>query len=360
MTAPVRHFWFSLLWIAVFLAASYLLFTYLLPYILPFVLAVFLAVLIDPWVGAVERWLRLPRGLATALVVAVSTTVVVLLVVGLVTIIIYELTDLTYSWPTYYQWALRTIQEGIARYEAFARSAAERPELQSFLTNGLDRLSEFINTQGEKLTGILSIVAAVPAVVVTALITVVATFFLSRDKRLVARFLLSLLPEHWRRQVADVKFHVFESAVGFVRAEISLVTITGLMTLIFLNLMNIKYAALLAILAAMLDVLPVVGPSILFIPWALFQLVFGSPALGIKLLLAYATTSGVRTAIEPKILGDRIGLHPLATLLGLYVGLQIFGPLGVIYGPLIVITMKAMVGAGLLPLPGARGGNTPS
>ncbi|MGE5590562.1 MAG: sporulation integral membrane protein YtvI [Bacillota bacterium] len=360
MTDPVRHFWFSLLWMAVFLAASYLLFTYLLPYVLPFALAVFLAVLIDPWVGAVERWLRLPRGLATALVVTISTTTVVLLVVGLVTIIIYELTDLTYSWPTYYQWALRTIQEGIARYEALARSASERPELQQFLTDWLRRLSEFVNTQGTKLTGVLGFVTAVPAVIVTALITVVATFFLSRDKRIVARFLLSLLPEPWRRQVADVKFQVFGSAVGFVKAEITLVTITGLLTLIFLNLMDVKYSALLAILAALLDVLPVVGPAVLFIPWALFQLVFGSPALGVKLLLAYAATSGVRTVLEPKILGDRIGLHPLATLVGLYVGLQIFGPLGVIYGPLVVITMKAMVGAGLLPLPGARGGKTPA
>jgi len=360
VTTPVRHFWFSLLWIAVFLFASYLLFTFLLPYVLPFVLAVFLAVLIDPWVGAVERWLRAPRSVATAFVVTGSTVVVVLFVVGLVTIIIYELTDLTNSWPAYYQWGLRTIQEGISRYETFARSAAERPELQKFLTDGLNRLSEFVNGQGEKLTGILGFFVALPSVIITVLITVVATFFLSRDKRKVSRFLLSLLPEAWRRQVTDVKFHVFESAVGFVKAEVTLVIITGLLTLIFLNLLDIKYAALIAIVAAVLDVLPVVGPSVIFIPWALFQIIFGSPILGVKLLLAYGATSGVRTVIEPKILGDRIGLHPLATLLGLYLGLQIFGPIGVVYGPLILITMKAMVGAGILSLPGSRGGKTPS
>lgn len=356
--SPAKGFWLSLFWIAVFLGASYLVFTYLMPYVLPFVLAVFLAVLIDPWVGVVERWFRAPRGVATALVVAVSSASLLLLVVGLGVIIVYEISDLTASWPQYYQFGLRAVQEGMDRYESLMQSAAQRPELQSFLFNNLSEAGKFVQEQLAQVKNVLGLVVALPSLIITLLITVVATFFLSRDKRVIARFLLSLLPEAWRKQVAAVKVDIFESAVGFVKAEVTLVSITGLLTLIFLNLLDIRYAALIAILAALLDVLPVLGPSLIFIPWALFHLIFGSPLLAAKLLLAYAATSGVRTVIEPKILGDRIGLHPLATLLGLYLGLQIFGPMGVIYGPLTLIIMKAMVRAGILPLPGSRGGRT--
>lgn len=354
--SPVQGFLRSLFWIAAFLEASYLAFTYLMPYVLPFVLAVFLAVLIDPWVGFVERWLRAPRGVATALVVTVSTSLLILLLVGLGFILFYEVSDLTASWPQYVQLGLDAIRQGIDRYEMLMQSTSQRPELQSFLFSNLSAAGRFMQEQLAQVKNILGLVAALPSFIVTLLITMVATFFLSRDKRAIGRFLLSLLPEVWRRQVTQVKVSVFESAVGFVKAEVTLVSITGLLTVIFLNLMGMRYATLLAILAAVLDVLPVLGPSLLFIPWALFHLVFGSPLLGTQLLLAYAATSGVRTVIEPKILGDRIGLHPLATLFGLYLGLQVFGPMGVIYGPLTLIIMKAMVGAGILPLPGSRGG----
>lgn len=355
---PYSFFIWSLFWIALFFAGSYLFFVYLMPYVLPFVLALFLAVLIDPWVNGVERLLRVPRGIATALVVLIATALLVLLVALLVAIITYEVSELTGALPQYFQIGLRAIQEGIARYQALAQSAANQPALQGFLAKRLLDLNEFLTSQLDTASNLLLMVVGLPSVIITILITVVATFFLSRDKRIIARFLLSLLPEDWRRQITAVKVDVFESAVGFVKAEFTLVSITGLLTLIFLNLLGVRYAPLIAILAAVLDVLPVLGPSMLFIPWAAFHLFFGSPLLAAKLLLAYGATSGIRTVLEPKILGDRIGLHPLATLIGLYLGLQIFGPIGVIYGPLTLILLKAMVGAGILNLPGSPGGKT--
>ncbi len=357
--APYSFFLWSLFWIALFFTASYLFFTYLIPYVLPFILAIFLAVLIDPWVGALQRGLKVPRGIATALVVLLSSALLVLLVVGVVTVVTYEVSDLTSSLPQYLVAGMRMIQEGIARYQTFAQSAANQPALQSFLSSRLSELNDFLYSQLKGASNLLLMLIGLPSVIITILITIVATFFLSRDKRVISRFLLSLLPEQWRRQVTEVKVDVFESAIGFVKAEFMLVSITGLLTLIFLNLLGIRYAILLAILAALLDVMPVLGPSLLFIPWAAFHLFFGSPLLAAKLLLAYGATSGIRTALEPKILGDRIGLHPLATLIGLYLGLQILGPIGVLYGPLTLITLKAMVSAGILNLPGgSRGGRT--
>ena len=70
----------------------------------------------------------------------------------------------------------------------------------------------------------------------------------------------------------------------------------------------------------------------------------------VKLLIVYATVSALRQMTESKVVGDQVGLHPLAVLLSIYLGIKFFGALGVVFGPLITILLKAMITSGLLPI----------
>lgn len=343
----MRSFIFSLLWLTLFLVASYLLWTYLLGYVLPFFLAIFFAVLIDPMVGSVER-LKVPRGLAVAMVLLVVLGVLSALLVGAVAVINLELGDFYASLPQYYQGWVAAGQELLSRLGTFQKALPK--SAQTVINNRLVALNQWAEQVVSKILLALSAASALPGLITTVLITLIATFFFSRDKRIIARFLLSLLPPAWKLKVIDTKAEVFLSTVGFVKAQLTLVTITALVTTIGLNLIGSKYSFVVGILSGLLDILPVLGPSLIFIPWITYHLAFGNTAFGIYVAIVYGIISATRQVLEPKIVGDRIGLHPLATLFALYLGLQIFGPAGVIMGPLTIIILKAMVKSGLLPI----------
>ncbi|MDW7676016.1 MAG: AI-2E family transporter, partial [Bacillota bacterium] len=86
---------------------------------------------------------------------------------------------------------------------------------------------------------------------------------------------------------------------------------------------------------------PIIGPGLVFIPWALILLLLGNTGFALALLFLYGMIILVRSLLEPKVVADNIGLHPLTTLISIYVGLKALGVLGIILGPIIVIIIKA-------------------
>ena len=82
------------------------------------------------------------------------------------------------------------------------------------------------------------------------------------------------------------------------------------------------------------------------IPWVVIELVQGNVMLGVKLLLLYAFITVVRNILEPKIVGESIGLHPVLLLISIYVGGTILGPMGIIIMPFTLIVIKKLNDAG--------------
>lgn len=93
--------------------------------------------------------------------------------------------------------------------------------------------------------------------------------------------------------------------------------------LVGLLVIGIENPLLIALTIAVVDVLPVLGAGTVLIPWGIVNIIFGNTKLGLSLLLLYVIILFVRQLIEPKIVGQQIGVHPLLTLFGMYVGLQI-------------------------------------
>lgn len=344
----MRDFLLSLAVLAVFFAVMAVAWLYLLPYILPFVLAVFLALLIDPAVNGMESWLRVPRGVAVGIALLSTVAIGALIVVALVAVLRLELAQMVASLPEFYQRANLLTQRLLELLGAF--SAQLPASAQEVMQEQLNAAAKSLGSGVSNLAGTLGALSALPGAIVTTIMTLVATFFISRDKRPIARFLLGLLPPAWKRSVNQAKADVFIASVGFVKAQMAVMFITVLLTIIGLNLIGSRYAVTLGLLVGLLDVLPVLGPSLVFIPWIALELILGDRVMGLWLLLLYGVLAGMRQVIEPKLVGDRIGLHPLATLIALYVGLQLFGGGGVIFGPLSVIVLKAVVRSGLLPI----------
>lgn len=343
----MRHFLLSLMWLAIFLTAMGLVWAYLLPYVLPFALAAFIALLMDPAVNLLERW-RLPRGMAVAAVMLLGVLAAALIVIGLTAALVAEFEGLQSTLGSLFSRGRLLVNNLVQSYEAVS---AELPaDVQAMLGKLL------VNMQGEaeqllsKLPAMLQGIGNLSTLIIVGAVTIVSTFFFSRDKRQIVNFLLSLLPGEWKHKVNAAKADVMVAAVGFVKAELSLITLTLLLSIIGLNVIGAGYTFVAGLIIAILDIVPVLGPGLLFLPWAVVNFIIGNWGFGIGLLVVYAITSAVRQFLQAKVLGDRIGLHPLATLVAIYLGLKIFGALGIVFGPATVIILKALVRARLLPL----------
>ena len=124
----------------------------------------------------------------------------------------------------------------------------------------------------------------------------------------------------------------------------------GLTILNLIGVADNSYVFVISIGIAVFDILPVAGSGGILIPWALVSLVTGNIGQCIGLLILYAVITVIRQYIEPKIVGNSLGVHPLVTLAGLYFGLKLFGFMGMFIVPICVMTLKAFNDAGRIHL----------
>lgn len=331
--------------ILLFIGVAFVTVSYVLPFILPFVLALMLAAVIEPVVRFLIKNAKISRGLAVGLVLCVVCgALLTLLGLGL-SRLVGELVKLSGSLPQYYEQAARTANE-ITKVISDLTSSLPEP-VQELLKQQVSRLYVALE---RIVSAVLDTLKGLPSLLGVLVITLIATFFVSRDREMLLKMLEKTLPGMSGGKMDQARREVLESTMGLLKAEMVLVGITTVIVIIALWLMGYEYALVMGLVTGMLDILPVLGPGLVFIPWAIYNLVFGSVLRGVLLLGLYGGISAVRQVLEAKIVGDRTGLHPLATLFAMYLGVRLFGAVGILLGPLMAIIFKAIVRAGLLPI----------
>lgn len=327
----------------------YLFFVYVSPLLLPFLLALALAVLVDRPV----RWLesrRVPRSLAIALVLGVVLLLLaVLLVIGMATLTV-EVAQLSRAVPGLALQVLQMVDGVVGFLERYFEEVP--PYLSDFMRQQSEVFMQWLSLLTRQLFELVGqwTFQGIPNLAFVLLVTGVATFLMSRDRERILAFLPQLVPRPWRAKTVEVVAGFTRSAIGFFNALVVLVSITAAVTVVVLQLLGSQYALLIGIFTGLLDVLPVVGPGLVFLPWAAYHLLAGDTVFGLWLLATYAVLVVGRTILEPRVIGERIGIHPLATLISLYVGLKLFGVAGFIIGPLIAIILVSLARSGIVDL----------
>jgi sporulation integral membrane protein YtvI len=123
---------------------------------------------------------------------------------------------------------------------------------------------------------------------------------------------------------------------------------TYIITLLGLLILNVNYAMAIALLIIIVDLLPILGTGSFIVPWAIYNAATGNLALGIGLFILFLVITIIRRVVEPKILGDAVGIGALPALVSLYIGFKLVGVIGFFLGPLVVIVYQAMRRVGLL------------
>ena len=122
----------------------------------------------------------------------------------------------------------------------------------------------------------------------------------------------------------------------------------GLSVLKVIGAYKSGYIFIIAIITAIVDILPVLGTGTVVIPWAVFSLINGSYGLGIGLIVIYACITVIRQIIEPKIVASNLGIPPIVSIMGMYIGLQLFGFIGIFIMPIVITVLKVLNDEGVI------------
>lgn len=335
----------KIIYIAVGIIAIVLFFRYLLGWLLPFLIAFVLAAAIEPAVKYLNERTRIPRSLASA----IMTVLILVIFFGILTAIVLraifeidrlldKLPQLLTSLPSTYS----ELEIKIYKY-ILSLPTSSQEFATNVVKNLLERSAEIPSALYSKLLNIVSSAAAsTPKVILFSVTTALATFFTSSSYRKVKDFILRQIPVKWHKQVLFTKGQLKLTIWQWIKAQLLILLITFFELMIAFLMLRVDYSLLLAVIIAIIDALPVFGTGIVLLPWAIIDLVSGNTTRGIALIVLYVLTYLVRRIVEPKLIGDKLGLHPLATLLAMYLGYCTLGVGGMIFMPLVLILLKQL------------------
>ncbi|GGG13330.1 sporulation integral membrane protein YtvI [Paenibacillus abyssi] len=326
------------------------LFYFVIPLIYPFLLAWLLAYLMNPLVRFLQKKARLPRWLAVTLTLLLFLGSIIAVVTALITKVVTEIMALSQSMDG----IIRFWQE---RYEQFIQSAEvqgvinwistiydENPDYQQTINTRLNESADTVaqissDVLATFFNGIISFIAALPSFATILIVILLGAFFISKDwSRHKERF-SSLLPEGIRKTTGIVWKDLIQALFGYLQAQFIMISITAVVVIIGLFVLGVNYAITIGLLIGLVDLLPYLGVGAVMVPWIVYQFIYGDLYLAIGLTILYAVIFIVRSLIEPKVLASSIGLDALYTLIAMFVGLKLFGVLGLIIGPVSLVIL---------------------
>ncbi len=206
------------------------------------------------------------------------------------------------------------------------------------------------------LGGLLSTAKQIPAIFAAVFMGIIACFFITCDYDKF-RILISesISREHevaivkTRRLLGDILGKMLKSYATLMFVTFCEVSI-GLNILKLIGFYDGGYILVISIITAIVDILPVLGTGTVLVPWAIYNFVTGNIGLGIGLLVIYAMVTVIRQILEPRLVAMNVGMHPVITLFGMYLGVQLFGFLGIFILPITFVLVKALNDEGIIHL----------
>ncbi len=305
----------------------------------PFILAWLVAILTQPIVDFLNHKLRIPRGLSVIIMLLFFLGIVSGVMTLIIGRVIIELSVLSAKFPSFklfIEKSFVSLQEFLSRLNLEADDLAI---IKEWLVSRSEQIMPFISSAAG---GAINILQATPTVLVFLVVTVVATFFWCRDMQMVENTLVSFTPQKYKIKVVDTYRSLSHIIYGFCRAQILLIAASTIVCIIAYMILRVDGPVTIGLITGFFDILPIFGPGTIIIPWCLYSLIVGNYYLGFGLLILYIFLIVFRNILQPKLVGDRIGLHPLATLASIFIGLGLFGIWGLFIGPVLLALIFAI------------------
>jgi sporulation integral membrane protein YtvI len=351
-TVKRKRFLINFAFFALLFALSVGLVRYALPELFPFVVAYIVTMILRPLVRFLHNKLKLSsRVLSVILVILFYGTIGVIVIWMLIEIVSFA-ADKIKDLPSFFQNQIRPflvtlfdeIQEVLHNFDP--EMALDFDATANSLISSIG--STVINFSGKIVGSLTNFAVTVPSFLLNIVIMVIATIFLLVDFESIVAFVKKQLSEKTNILLANIGSHLGTVLKKYIISYSLIMLITFAEIFAGLSIIGVKYAALLAALIAIFDILPVVGSGLIIVPWAIISLIIGDLGIGIGLFILWTVLCIVRQIIEPKIVGNSVGMHPFLTLFAMLAGNFIYGGIGILLLPVAIALCQSLNSAGVV------------
>ncbi len=367
----------SMVYYAFIIAAFYLFMKYAFGLVSPFIIAIAIAVMLQTPIRKISEKTKIKK----PIVGAVSVLLIISAIIAAVVLVGYRLfvefkglgeylmgfvSDIPNLIRTAEAWILARLTILPDAFEATVADAITGIVDNMLLATQSEQMIDTVPSIGlngfdfsiitTPLGGLLSTAMQIPSIFTAVLIGIIACFFITCDYDGFTKMIKQNISDEHCQAIVKTK-KLFSDILGkMVKSYATLIFITFCEVSIGLNILKLigvydgGYIIAVSIVTAIVDILPVLGTGTVLIPWAVFNLFTGNIGLGIGLIVLYALITVIRQILEPRLVSMNIGIHPVVTLLGMYLGVRLFGVLGIFILPITFFLIKALNDEGIIHL----------
>lgn len=320
-------------------------------FFMPFVIGWLISCIANPLVVFLEHKIRIKRKIGTVLVIVGSIAAVIGVGYLVITILFRQLYGFIADMPQMWRALLTDL-------ERFANTANQyvgniSPKVSQVFNNLEDIIGDMISglPSSVDFSGMGSMVGSIANVIIAIIMCVMSAYFFIADREWYGRFFERYIPQAVKKKY-DVFYTSIKQAVGgYFKAQLRIELWIYILLLFGLTVLNVRYSAIIALLIAILDFLPVFGSGAVLAPWAVVSLLGGNYVKAVGMVVIWGISQLVRQLIQPKIMGDSIGMEPIPTLFLLFVGYKLAGVGGMLVAVPIGIIVVNMNEAGFFDTP---------
>lgn len=366
----------NLAYYAFLIAAYYLFMKYAFWLVAPFIIAFAVAMVLQKPLRAISKKTKIKKNILAAVAVLLILAIIVSAVVFVGYKVFVEFKGLgqyLMEWFSDLPNVIRSAEGWIISKLAFLPDSIEKSATDAIsgLVDNILLINEERNAAEQSemnigsfdfsvitapLGGLLSTAKQIPVILTATLISIIACFFVTCDYDGFTGMIKKNVSEEHEKLLIETKKLLGDILGKWLKSYATIIFITFCEISIGLNILKLigvydgGYIIAISIAVAVVDIFPVLGTGTVMVPWAIINFFNGNIGLGIGLLVLYAAVTVIRQILEPRLVAMNVGIHPVFTLMGMYLGVQLFGVIGIFILPITFVLLKALNDEGIIHL----------
>lgn len=323
-------------------------------YFMPFVIGWMIALIASPPVRFLEKHLKIKRKVGSAVTIIAVIAVVIIGGYLLGVKLVEEIVDFIGDLPLMWEGLQRDFAESAQRLQVASRLLPKSlgDTIKNISENIGEYVGDFVGKLVEKMSSptleaLSRFAGNIPSIFIGVIMCLLSAYMFVADKEYVPNLLKKVLPLSITERWSLIKRGLYRAVGGYFKAQFKIEVWMYLLLATGFWILRVRYAFLIAIGVALLDLLPFFGTGTILLPWAAIKFLSGDYMMVIGLLIIWGVGQLARQVIQPKIVGDSVGLAPIPTLILLFVGYKAAGVIGMIIAVPIGIIILNMYEEGV-------------
>ncbi len=307
----------------------------LIRFFMPFVIGFIVSAIANPLVKFLEKRVKIVRKHSSAIIIILVIAAVVGALYAIISILVNEISNLIKDFPNIYtglEIQFQTISQKLSKiYEILPGNVTVKlDELGTNITDYATRImadtSNFnIGAAGDYMKNLMDIL-------LYSIVTIMSAYFFIAERDNLAAVVHRMTPASLMKSYNLVVSNFKTAVGGYFKAQFKIMLVLTVILFAGFEIIHVKYSFLFALLTAFLDFLPFFGTGAVIWPWTLIEILSGNYFKAVMLVIIYLVCTIIKQVLQPKMVGDSVGISPFATLIFMFIGYRLLGVFGLIIG----------------------------